>query len=424
MTIRMLDLFAGIGGFRAAAEGLGIECVGHVEIDARCRNAYRALWGEGLMLSDIRNVTRPRGRRASPSAIRRRLPDHDMLCAGFPCQPFSKAGAQGGAGGDLRGTLYQDILAVVQAKQPRWVVLENVRNLVGERHLPVYRAILGTLKALGYHVHERPLVLSPHHLEGERGGGPITRDRVFILADRECLPREAALPPKDRLKAGDWRLGPYLEPAREDVPEWAAVREDELRWLDAWGDMAQRLGDDVPTFPLWLDAMGGEPAADVPAWKRKILDANAALYMRRGPDIAATASLQGMRAFPASRRKLEWQAHGQGFEGVTDIRRMVVTLRPSGVRVKAPTTIPSLSVVPQVPLIGPSVSRGGNGVTGAAPLGRWQRLLPVEAARLMGFHDPARAAAAVPGAARCMRMLGNAVHVGVATHVMASLVRA
>ena len=121
---RFIDLFAGIGGFHAAMSAYGGECVYAVEIDKAAADVYRSNWGHDA-LGDITKD-------ANDAVMK--VGDHEILAAGFPCQPFSKSGAQRGMD-ETRGTLYWNILRIIQERKPEIVMLENVRNLAGPRHV-------------------------------------------------------------------------------------------------------------------------------------------------------------------------------------------------------------------------------------------------------------------------------------------------
>lgn len=173
VAFRFLDLFAGIGGFHAALSAMGGQCVDAVEIDQFSSSIYQRNWG----LNPFGDVTEM----ANDSEVN--VPDHDVLVAGFPCQPFSKSGAQMGME-ETRGTLFWNILKIVQTKRPALVMLENVRNLAGPRHIHEWEIIIRSLREEGYEVCETPNVLSPHLLPRELGGRPQVRERVFIVALR------------------------------------------------------------------------------------------------------------------------------------------------------------------------------------------------------------------------------------------------
>ena len=141
-TIRFFDLFSGIGGFR---EGLrragGFTCVGHCEVDAYADKNYRLLFDtEGeWFCNDARNIETER------------MPDFDLLCAGFPCQAFSIAGKREGFA-DARGTLFFEIARLVTDKRPAYFILENVPGLLSHDKGWTFHTILSTLSELGYHV--------------------------------------------------------------------------------------------------------------------------------------------------------------------------------------------------------------------------------------------------------------------------------
>ena len=170
-TIRYIDLFSGIGGFR---EGLsragGFACVGHCEIDKYADRSYRALFdtkGEWFC-DDIR--------KADPSD----LPDFELLCGGFPCQSFSIAGNRGGFS-DPRGTLFFEIARLTAAKRPAYLLLENVPGLLNHDGGRTFAAILHTLDGLGYGMEWQVLNSKDFHV-------PQSRKRVYLIGylDERC----------------------------------------------------------------------------------------------------------------------------------------------------------------------------------------------------------------------------------------------
>ena len=142
-AFRFIDLFAGVGGFHAALSALGGECVYAVEVIRRRRAVYQRNWG----IDPLGDITKD----ANEDVMN--VPAHEVLAAGFPCQPFSKSGAQRGMD-ETRGTLYWNILRIIQERRPKVVLLENVRNLAGPRHLHEWQVIIETLRDEGYRVSE------------------------------------------------------------------------------------------------------------------------------------------------------------------------------------------------------------------------------------------------------------------------------
>ena len=170
-TIRYLDLFSGIGGFR---EGLtqagGFTCAGHCEIDQHADRSYRALFDtEGeWFCDDIR--------KADPEE----LPDVELLCGGFPCQAFSIAGNRGGFD-DPRGTLFFEIARLTAAKRPAYLLLENVPGLLNHDGGRTFAAILHELDGLGCFVEWQVL-------NSKDFGVPQSRKRVYLIGylDKRC----------------------------------------------------------------------------------------------------------------------------------------------------------------------------------------------------------------------------------------------
>ncbi len=193
---KFIDLFAGIGGFHIALKGLGGNCVFTSEIDRQAKETYIANHG-GEMFGDIREITSPR---KLDGFVDLMIPDHDILAAGFPCQPFSLAGVSarnslGKAHGlldETQGTLFYDIARIAKVKLPRVLLLENVSNIVnhdGGRTFDTIRQVIE--EELGYQFHYD--IINSERLVAQR------RRRCFIVAFREpvsgfTFPRPQGVP--------------------------------------------------------------------------------------------------------------------------------------------------------------------------------------------------------------------------------------
>ena len=323
VSFRFVDLFAGIGGFHRALAQLGGECVRAVEIDAECRSVYSASFPGTEITNDVRLLTCAQdGRELSLSEVAATVPDHEVLCAGFPCQPFSKSGAQRRRD-RTRGTLFFDVMTIVLAKRPEYVLLENVRNLAGPRHTATWHTIIDSLHAAGYFVPREPLVVSPHDLPPWWGGAPQARDRVFILARRDPAGVGGDVPLFDMTTLVEgwvpdrWSIEDLLDDDDTiDGLERYQLRDDETTWLEAWQAFLQGIDSDVlPGFPIWGGCLAERPRipAGTPAWKADFLRKNSTL--QRSPalidpwlEVEWGPLRQRVRDFPASRRKFEWQA--------------------------------------------------------------------------------------------------------------------
>ena len=418
-----VDLFAGIGGFAAALEGMGGRCVYSVEIDADAAAVYERNWGH----SPLGDITQ------DANDFHVNVPEHDVLAAGFPCQPFSKSGAQRGMD-EARGTLFWNIARIVERRRPRVVILENVRNIAGPRHRHEWEVIIATLRELGYRVSDDPAVFSPHLLPLEMGGRPHNRERVFItatydphaLGEEDGPARPAVSNVSLREKGEDWDIADDLPLDVALVDDQLALTSDERAWIGAWDDFVQIMREAMrqregvtarlPGFPIWVDNWVREELLDdptssafvgpgTPRWKENFLRKNAALYTRYQDVLDAWIERSGVRDFPPSRRKFEWQA-----QETATLWQCVMQMRPSGIRAKRPTHLPALVAITQTSVIG-SLER---------------RLSPREAARLQGFPDSFRFDTARAGEQHhreqrrslTYKQLGNGVNVGVVWHVL------
>ena len=164
MAIRFFDMFAGIGGFRSGLEAVGgFECIGHCEIDKKANTAYCAIYDtEGEYFCDDARKIDPK-----------RMPDFDLICAGFPCQSFSVAGKRRGFS-DMRGTLIFEVARIVGEKRPAFLLLENVPGLLSHDGGRTFETILSTFADLGY-----TLEWCVHN--SKFFGVPQSRKRLYIV---------------------------------------------------------------------------------------------------------------------------------------------------------------------------------------------------------------------------------------------------
>jgi DNA (cytosine-5)-methyltransferase 1 len=169
-TFRFIDLFAGIGGMRIPFDSIGGRCVFTSEIDPYAREVYASNFQTGHPINtDLTNIDE------TPQDV----PNHDLILAGFPCQPFSNAGKKRGFE-DTRGTLFFSIANIAKTKRPRVLLLENVRGLKSHDGGNTLAVIEVTLKSLGYFVHTKVL-------NARDFGLPQNRNRLFIVAIREDI---------------------------------------------------------------------------------------------------------------------------------------------------------------------------------------------------------------------------------------------
>lgn len=163
-----IDLFAGVGGFRLAFENLGNKCVFSSEIDIYAQKTYFENFND-MPAGDITKIDE------------RDIPDHDILCGGFPCQAFSIAGRRQGFE-DTRGTLFFDVARIIKEKKPKAIFLENVKGLLNHKKGETIKTILEVLREdLGYFVPE------PQIVNAKDFGVPQNRERVYIIGFRKDI---------------------------------------------------------------------------------------------------------------------------------------------------------------------------------------------------------------------------------------------
>ena len=357
MTFAFIDLFAGIGGFHAALGAMGGKCVYASEWDKDSARIYERNWN----MKPDGDITLA----ANDEVMN--VPEHDVLVGGFPCQPFSKSGKQMGME-ETRGTLFWNIAKIIEARKPTLVLLENVRNIAGPRHIHEWKVIIKTLRDLGYRVSDEPMVVSPHLIHPEFGGRPQVRDRVFIAATR--IPKDIPnfkynieIPSLASVKKNwdpqKWNLSKDLPLDKLDAKSKKAValNETEIEWIEAWNEfvvlMREKLGDKpLPGFPIWADDWVLEKDLKIPRgtpdWKENFLRKNSEFYTKNKTVLNKwLKKWNHLEHFPPSRRMFEWQA-----QDTKTLWEAIMHFRPSGIRAKKATYVPALVAITQTSIIG------------------------------------------------------------------------
>lgn len=226
--LRIIDLFAGIGGIRLGFEKIGAECVFSSEWDKHAQDMYEENYGE-RPFGDINDI--------NPKDI----PDHDFLLAGFPCQPFSIAGKQLGFA-DTRGTLFFNIEKILEEKKPYGFLLENVSRLVTHDKGRTFKIIIDRLESLGYTVYHKVLNTIDYGL-------PQLRKRIYIVGFKDKIHFQFPKPDGTKLTLED-----ILEPEK-DIPSNYYVSEEIKK---------KRLSKVKPNAPypsIWHENIGGNISA-------------------------------------------------------------------------------------------------------------------------------------------------------------------
>ena len=357
MSIKFADLFSGIGGFHAIGSVFGWSGTYACDIDSNARNIYNLNW----QFEPSEDITKD----ASETVMK--VPKHEVLFAGFPCQPFSKSGKQNGMD-EARGTLFWNIANIIKIQKPKLVILENVANLAGPRHKHEWEVIIGTLRELNYRVSDEPLIISPHNILPQYGGRPQTRPRIYIAATYvpKNLQKKYTLF-ADNLNLGavtvknnstSWNLLSDLKMDSKLTKKQAEVlklNKQEEYWLKVWENLLNRFPivkneSRLPGFPIWADVWLGniKIKRNDPVWKKDFINKNLLFYSNNKKIIDAwLKKCSKLKDIPASRRKFEWQAGD-----TSSIYDCLIQLRPSGIRVKRANYVPAAVAITQTSIVG------------------------------------------------------------------------
>ncbi|SRR5579885_3142988 len=417
--MRFIDLFCGLGGFHLALSRQGHECVFACEIDKDLRETYEKNF-DLKAYGDIRKI--------SVSDI----PAHDILCAGFPCRPFSKAGEQRGFKCSREGDLFRHVVRIIKHHRPLFILLENVPNLKNHDGGSTWTYLERRLEKAGYDVRTR--LLSPHHF-----GIPQIRERIFIVGTRSKSGRfewpephkEAVTSLRDSLDRNPAEARPLPKRVRRCLKVWQAFikkfpKDQELPTFPIWSmefaatypfekttphkagarKLAQFRGSHgVPLKKVpsklrlnFLPSHARSKRARFPHWKVVFIRQNRDLYKKHKAWIKDW--MPRILQFPSSLQKLEWHCKGEE----RDIWKYVIQFRASGVRVKRPTTAPSLIAM----------------TTTQVPIIAWEKryMTPRECARLQGMAELRH----LPSSTAAFKALGNAVNADLVELVVQKLI--
>lgn len=330
--LRFIDLFSGIGGFHVALNQIGhAKCVFASEIDLEASKVYN--FNHGITpFGDITEIAATE------------IPEFDLLCAGFPCQPFSKGGNQNGFD-DTRGTLFFDIVRIINYHKPKYILLENVPNLVKHDSGNTYSTIINTLKKLGYHVPEKPLILSPHNI-----GIPVHRPRTFIpcTLDLKSIKQVNIEVPKFKYQHNylqEFFNFPKLNSADLLLTKY------ETNVLQMWDEFYQGIEEEIIGFPIWYEVFKLKRINNkLPEWKKNIILKNINLYNKNRNFINDwEIKYDKLKWTVKTHRKFEWQC-GKDCKSVFE---GLIQFRPSGVRVKRLNYFSTLVAMNHPQIIGP-----------------------------------------------------------------------
>ncbi|MEI8272954.1 MAG: DNA (cytosine-5-)-methyltransferase [Paludibacter sp.] len=444
--LTFIDLFAGLGGFHLALEQLGCECVFASELKEDLRRLYNINFPDTPIFGDITKI--------NPEDV----PAHNILCAGFPCQPFSQAGKRQGFDDEKdRGNLFDYICAILEIHRPEYVLLENVSNLKGHDHGNTWITIKAKLEELNYEVFD-PKILSPHEF-----GIPQHRRRIYIV----CRNKDFG--------TIDGFTFPRTRPMQCDITKIIDVNETQIQKLKPeshnqlaiWQefiDLTIKNGDSLPSFPIWAMEFGANYEFEVkppafqnledlvgrkgkfgqevtgstvaeclkhlpnyahtdknpvfPHWKIKYIKLNREFYARHKSWLDSW--LKKVSKFDNSHLKMEWNC-GKDVEPI--IEDKIIQFRASGIRIKMPSFSPALNLIgtqipifPWLPLPKEILNEG------EPDKGRYMTIK--EASKLQGMQEIKFGDESFSlSLGRSFEALGNAVNVTIIKHIVKKLLK-
>lgn len=452
--LQIVDLFAGLGGFHHALDKLGkemgfnVQCVFVSELQEDLRHLY-----EKNYHFDYNRINPDITKLKTDDIIRESVPRHDILCGGFPCQPFSKAGKQQGFNDEEgRGTLFNYIADIIRVRRPKCIFLENVSNLETHDEGRTWQIIQDRLdKELNYDIQAR--VISPHEY-----GYPQYRKRLYIVGiNREFGNLDDFKFPIKPVKA-TCNIQEIMEKEQPTHPQ--PLKDIQRHYIDVWQQFLDLCGEHhakLPAAPIWAMEFGADynfedvaPAFQRPAelrgkhgklgiliegdtkakcisvlpnyaqtnksqtfpdWKKKFIRENRRFYNENKEWLDEWK--KQIVGWENSFMKFEWNCDESEHMTIDD---KILQFRPSGLRVKRPTYSPALTFMSsQVPIFPGAtyVDENGNEQHGRV-------MTMMEAARIQGMGDLSFDGL---NKARIYEALGNAVDVEIIKIIAKDLIK-
>lgn len=375
-NLKFIDLCCGIGGFHYALKNMDFECVMACDIDKECRINYE-LNHKIKPLGDLTNIKI------------NTIPSFDILCAGFPCQPFSKAGSQEGFNDKKgRGNIFFDICKIIEYHKPKYLILENVRNLASHDEGNTWKVIKEKINELNYYTYDETVILNTRYF-----GVPQSRERVIIICKRKDLGELPVLPSINKENLKNTSLTDIIEEGEfEKYKISDKLKETEEVWNNFLNICIQK-EIPIPKFPIWTDWWDSDgDNTKVTKYDHKIseednkikikkeqekfykkyknwIDKNRDFY-NTNLDILQPwiEESRKKKLWLGAVRKMEWQTDSNNL----NIKQTLWSPRGSGVRIKRLDYSPTLvAMASMIPIYGP----------------KSRQLTPRECARLQSFPE-------------------------------------
>lgn len=360
---KFIDLFAGLGGFHSGLSRLGGRCVFAAELDEYLRDIYEKNYGIAPA-GDIRQVKETD------------VPNHDLLCAGFPCQPFSRAGKKKGTECPESGKLIDDVLRIVRNKKPSYIMLENVPDILAVQGGLFWKYIVSNLNSAGYEVDYK--IYTPQDF-----GIPQKRRRIFVVASKSGLSHfswpsySGVSPTLDKIIESSPVNIRVLEKKKEEA---LTLWDEFIRKTKAFTSLPIISSEFGATYPYLSEISSIDEAKEMkgcfglsmqecetledvmhclPRYARErrgLVSSRLAEAINFSREIYDNNKefLDGwkkhIQQFPFSWQKLEWQGNRDG----SSLWDHLIQFRASGIRIIKPTSAPSLVAMSttQTPIIG------------------------------------------------------------------------